>query len=65
MADFEAPLTPEGGEGNRNTVLIVIAIVVVVLLCCCCLSLYLAWNYGDLFIDALNDLAWRPLLALI
>lgn len=64
MADFgESPVSPEP-EGTRNTTLIVIAIVVLVLLCCCCSSLVLAWNYGDYFLRALDDLAIQVFFAL-
>lgn len=36
---------------NRN---IMIAVIVVVILCCCCAGLYASWQFGDVFLDALN-----------
>ncbi len=42
---------------KSNKTLIIILVAVALLLCCCCLALGLAWNYGDTFINALNDMS--------
>jgi hypothetical protein len=40
-------------EDNRNRNLM-IAVAVVVILCCCCAVLAAGWQFGDVFLDALN-----------
>ncbi len=42
---------------KSNKTLIIVLVVVALLLCCCCLALALAWNYGDAFVNALNDMS--------
>jgi hypothetical protein len=52
--ELGSPTPPTSDGGGRNTTLIIIVVVVLVLLCCCCLSLALAWNFGDAFIEFLD-----------
>jgi flagellar basal body-associated protein FliL len=53
-ADFNAPVSPMQEPPKKNNTMIIIIVVVVVLLCCCCVGGILAWNYGDMLLDALN-----------
>ncbi len=42
---------------KSNKTLIIILVVVAILLCCCCLAFgWVAWNYGDTFVNSLNDM---------
>jgi len=45
----------EPGEGKKdNKVWIIVVVVALILLCCCAVVisiLWLAWNYGDQFVD--------------
>ena len=63
--DFGTSTTSDGEGGNRNTTLIIIAVVVFVLLCCCCGSIALAWTYGDLFLETLEEFSQLPIALFI
>ena len=46
----------ENPDSSNKTLIIVLVVVALLLLCCCCVALVLAWNYGDAFVNALNDM---------
>ncbi len=50
---------PVGSAGpvapKKNNTPLIIGVVVVVLLCCLCIALGLAWQYGDLIMQEMNN----------
>ncbi|HSM56600.1 MAG TPA: FHA domain-containing protein [Candidatus Sulfomarinibacteraceae bacterium] len=48
------PPSPPEQQSGRNRNLIIAVVIILLLLCCCCLLGYVAWTYGDLFLNSLQ-----------